>query len=194
MKYVSIDLETTGLDTSRCDILQFGAVIEDTENQLPIDELPTLNLLVGPPHSVGHYRAELGALVMNAKLIERIKNEGGIDPIEIEPRFVQFVEEHLDKDYYISLGPPPLVNLAGKNFNTFDRHFLNELHWDWSQYHRRVLDPAMLWWRPEEDESLPGMELCMERAGIKASDFGDGELHDAVTDAKIVIALVRAGR
>ena len=200
MKYVSIDLETTGLDPERCDILQFGAVIEDTENQLPYDELPTLNLLVGPPHPAGRYSAEVGALVMNAKLIERIQKEGSVKPGDIEPLFFLFVEEHLFKvpnehvpEVNYPLGERPQINLAGKNFNTFDRHFLDELHWNWSQYHRRVIDPAMLWWRPEEDETLPSTELCMERAGINPSDFGDGELHDAVTDAKIVIALVREG-
>ena len=192
MKYVSIDLETTGLDTRHCDILQFGAVIEDTENQLPYDELPTLNLLVGPPTD-GRYSAELGALVMNAKLIQRIRDEGGVDPIELESRFVTFLEENMFKDHDTPSGIPGPVNLAGKNFNTFDRQFLDELHWDWSNYHRRVIDPAMLWWRPEDDDALPNTEVCMRRARIRASDFGQEGLHDAVTDAKVVIALIREG-
>jgi DNA polymerase III epsilon subunit-like protein len=29
MKYVSIDLETTGLDEEKCQILEFGAAFED---------------------------------------------------------------------------------------------------------------------------------------------------------------------
>ena len=40
MRIVSIDTETTGLDYDTCQILQVGAVIEDTINVRPLDELP----------------------------------------------------------------------------------------------------------------------------------------------------------
>ena len=43
MKYISIDIETTGLDPENCQILSIGAVIEDTLNQLPFEELPTFH-------------------------------------------------------------------------------------------------------------------------------------------------------
>jgi len=39
MKYISIDVETTGIDREKCQILSIGAVIEDTENIKPIKDL-----------------------------------------------------------------------------------------------------------------------------------------------------------
>ena len=46
MKYVSIDLETTGLEKDRYQILSFGAIIEDTENKLPLTEIPKFHAAI----------------------------------------------------------------------------------------------------------------------------------------------------
>jgi oligoribonuclease len=68
MKYVSIDIETTGLDRDLCSILSIGAVIEDTSNPLPIDELPRFHVAI---KRNGFY-GEPTALTMNAGLIGAI--------------------------------------------------------------------------------------------------------------------------
>jgi oligoribonuclease len=66
MKYVSIDIETTGLDIETCQVLSIGAVIEDTENIKPLVDLPTFHGVIlarqlsGQPY----------ALNMNKDLIE----------------------------------------------------------------------------------------------------------------------------
>lgn len=69
MKYVSIDLETTGLETENHQVLSIGAVIEDTLNtHVKVEDLPTFhgvivhNELTGSPF----------ALNMNRDLIEKI--------------------------------------------------------------------------------------------------------------------------
>jgi len=69
MKYVSIDLETTGLETDNHQVLSIGAVIEDTLNpHIKVEDLPTFhgiilhNELTGSPF----------ALNMNRDLIEKI--------------------------------------------------------------------------------------------------------------------------
>ena len=49
MKYVSIDIETTGLDPETCQTIQIGAGIEDTNNPLPIEDLPRFKCLVEHP-------------------------------------------------------------------------------------------------------------------------------------------------
>jgi oligoribonuclease len=70
MKYVSIDLETTGLETENHQILSIGAVIEDTlDTRINVEDLPTFhgvivhNELTGSPF----------ALNMNRDLIEKIQ-------------------------------------------------------------------------------------------------------------------------
>ena len=43
MKYVSIDIETTGLHEDECDIIEFGAVIDDLRVMAPISKLPVFH-------------------------------------------------------------------------------------------------------------------------------------------------------
>ena len=64
MPYVSIDIETTGLDPETCQILEIGAVLDDWTK--PIDELPVYHRLVYHKE----YRGSAYALAMNANLLE----------------------------------------------------------------------------------------------------------------------------
>lgn len=68
MKYVSIDIETTGLDPENCQILSIGAVIEDTNNQVPIEDLPSFHVAILRQRIEG----EPYALNMNRDLIQDI--------------------------------------------------------------------------------------------------------------------------
>ncbi len=64
---------------------------------------------------------------------------------------------------------PITINVAGKNFGTFDKLFLQELPW-WQKLIRtrqRVLDPAILLVDWIGDKSLPNLTQCKERAGIR---------------------------
>jgi oligoribonuclease len=40
MKYLSLDIETTGINSETCQILSIGAIIEDTELKLDYDKIP----------------------------------------------------------------------------------------------------------------------------------------------------------
>ena len=64
MKYVSIDIETTGINKDFCDIIEFGAIIEDTENQKSYDQSPKFHRYLKPPRPEG-YRGELYAINMH---------------------------------------------------------------------------------------------------------------------------------
>ena len=68
MRYISIDIETTGLDPETCQILSIGAVIEDTLNQLPFEDLPKFHGVIKRENVSG----SLFALNMNRDLIETI--------------------------------------------------------------------------------------------------------------------------
>ena len=68
MKYVSIDIETTGLDPETCQIIQIGAVIEDTENPVPVENLPSFKCLVEHPQ----YTGSPFALVMNRDILAQL--------------------------------------------------------------------------------------------------------------------------
>jgi DNA polymerase III epsilon subunit-like protein len=68
MRYISLDIETTGLDPQTCQILSIGAVIEDTNKILPIEELPKFHAVIKRESVYG----SLFALNMNKDLIETI--------------------------------------------------------------------------------------------------------------------------
>ena len=68
MKYVSIDLETTGLSHERNQILTFSGIVEDTSRKLPFDECPKLNVYVLHEELIG----SPFALNMNSKIVASI--------------------------------------------------------------------------------------------------------------------------
>jgi DNA polymerase III epsilon subunit-like protein len=218
MKYVSIDIETSGLDHEKNCVLSIGAIIEDTENKLPFEDCPKFNAVILQREIVGSPRA----ITMNKDLIAMIGEYlEGTD----ETRFMmdthtdyQFLEkEDVVKEFYWWLEKngywqsnnsngyvtvddgylkptingntkPITINVAGKNFGTFDKLFLQQLPW-WQKLIRtrqRVLDPAILFVDWKNDESLPSLTICKQRAGIEGV-----VTHDALEDAWDVIETLR---
>jgi len=70
MKYISIDVETTGLDPENCQILSIGAVIEDTLNPLPFEELPKFHGVIKRENVTG----SIFAINLNKDLIQAMKD------------------------------------------------------------------------------------------------------------------------
>ena len=178
MPYVSIDIETTGLDPATCQTLEMGAVVDDWKT--PIDQLPrfrrvlTYETVTGSPY----------AMALNADLLKQIANPQSdfCKPEELGEQFAAWIRANgLD---------PMHLQAAGKNFASFDMQFLNRLS-GFAQvvkFRHRVLDPAILHWRPLEDDKLPDSKTCYERAGL------DNKVaHTAVEDALAVVRLVRLG-
>jgi hypothetical protein len=83
---------------------------------------------------------------------------------------------------------PITINVAGKNFGTFDKLFLQQLPW-WQKLIRvrqRILDPGILFVDWKNDESIPSLFTCKERAGVEGI-----VTHNALEDAWDVIELLR---
>jgi hypothetical protein len=83
---------------------------------------------------------------------------------------------------------PITINVAGKNFATFDMLFLKQLPW-WQKLikiRQRVLDPAILVVDWKNDMSLPNLKQCKERTGIEGI-----VTHNALEDAWDVIEVMR---
>jgi hypothetical protein len=80
------------------------------------------------------------------------------------------------------------LTVAGKNFGTFDKLFLEKLP-RWNQVFKirqRIIDPTILFTDWENDEALPNLTTCKERAKT-----GGAVTHDAIQDAWDVIELMR---
>jgi len=214
MKYVSIDIETSGLDSTKHQILSIGAIIEDTKKKLPFDEIPTFNAIVlqrditGSPY----------ALTLNKDIIEQMGNylerrETTIFPpdyvfLEKEEVVIAFyrflfrnglgdhefkIDENIEVIDGVSYTPiarakPIKINVAGKNFGTFDKLFLDQLP-RWKQLIRvkqRIIDPSPYYCDWDNDEVLPSLQQCKDRAGITGTVS-----HTALEDAWDVIQVLR---
>lgn len=222
MKYLSIDIETTGLDSENNQILSVGVIIEDTDKKLPLVEIPKFHCAIVREE----LRGSLFALNMNKDLIETINHwdvskEDTRKEIEEKTgmifckeeevcehlfRFL-FVNSMLDKSLYefntnsvvqiidsksypliTRVNRPSHLNIAGKNFGTFDKLFLEKLP-RWKQLFKvrqRIIDPTLLFTDWKNDESLPSLTVCKERANT-----GGEVTHDAIEDAWDVIQLLR---
>ncbi len=195
MKYVSIDLETTGLDSEKNQILEFGAVLEDTNNILPIDQLPSFHAYI--THPGGNITGNVFALNLNAGIIEKLKNQKELEeqynfvPVEdLAERFLFWLSQYgfetkTNKD---GVTYSETINVAGKNFSSFDKLFLNKVpnFNKLIKIRHRVIDPSVLFVDWKNDDSMPSLDDCKKRAGI------DGVVaHLAIDDAKDVIAVLR---
>lgn len=204
MKYISIDIETTGLDPEKCDVLSIGAIIEDSANPLPYEECPKFHAAILRHELNGSPRA----ITMNADLIASIgsymepKTETTRAELEASTGMTFWYPETVVQAFYRFLyengiaespeipnnGKAVTINCAGKNFGTFDKLFLERLP-RWKQCIRisqRILDPAILFVDWKEDNTLPNLNLCKERAGINGL-----VTHNALEDAWDVIEVLR---
>ncbi len=197
MKYVSIDIETTGLSPEKCQILQIGAIIEDTSNPLPYEDLPKFNCIVEHPE----YSGQPTALNMNSwifDILSKMENlnkedrlnyrkEHNIIPIGLVTRSFQMwlMDNGLIPDF---INEPVKITVAGKNFASFDLQFLKQLpSWGSSvQVRQRIIDPAVMVIDWNTDQTLPNLNTCLSRLDLP------GEVsHDALADAWDVIRVMR---
>lgn len=190
--YVSIDLETTGLDPQACQILEFGAVI-DIDGETSIDDLPYFRRVLR--HKEIH--GEPFAIQMNAKIIhqiatgklpatEQLSASDMIDrlcpPADVVNEFMGFLIQN-------GIDPSKGFQPAGKNFASFDKPFLEFQMPGWKDKIRmkhRTVDPGNLYWNIGQ-EIIPDTKTCYERAMLDPT-----VAHTAVEDAKGVVLLVRA--
>lgn len=185
MRYCSIDIETTGLDHSYCQMIEFGAVIDDLSDPKPYSELPKFHCYILRDRYVG----EPYALSMHAEIFKQIaKREQPwqyVIPEHLPGKFAEFaaanglIEKHKCTE----------INVVGKNFAKFDLRFLENDKFDQSAAYRmchRNLDPGSMYFDPRIDKKPPSSADCMKRARL------DGEVaHTALEDAMMVVKLIR---
>lgn len=194
MKYVSIDIETTGLNPNSCDILEFAAVLDDLRNPLPLDKLPRYRSYILKET----YRGEPYALGMHPQIFKKIaKVEKGANAYIDEDGAFFFGENDLMfsfQNFLTANGYEPnkegkiAITVAGKNVANFDLPFLRANIQEWAdiQVRHRTIDPAILYFDPTIDDQLPDSKTCMERAGIPGP-----VAHTALEDALVIVQLIR---
>lgn len=183
-KFVSIDIETTGLDLG-VDILEVAMVVH-TDLTTPILRLPSLVVRIEPRPVIG----DLFAFNMNKQLISEII--GKVNPFPSDVDFYQVegyanaygpIVEFLRKHFSQLKKIVP----AGKNVMGFDMPLLNEkFNGIKNLFSHRGLDPGPLYYSPLEDEVPPSLSECKVRTG-----YPDSVTHRALDDARDVVFVLR---
>ena len=220
MKYVVIDLETTGVPgkdgtIEELQIIEFGAIIEDTNNPLAWDDIPKYNKIIAHEQ----YTGGAFAINMNARIFEVLAkrenfrrgeeremydNAHGVISInELANDFFQFLTPHLAKPLDESeldefdkalvkmnmfKQAPLTITPAGKNFDAFDRNFIKLIP-KWDSYVRlrhRTIDPTSMYIDWHNDDAPPGLGDCLNRAGIIKQ-----VTHKAVEDCWDTLEVIR---
>lgn len=180
MKYVSVDIETTGLNPNKDQILMVAMLVEDTKLKLPREELPTFACYV--KHE--RYEGDAFALWMNSWIFEKLAKGNAEYPIYradwTEPwntwnsRALDFLRQHFGDKKVVA---------AGKNFGKFDLQFFPSALQN--KFSHRSIDPGSIFvdWDLDELQSLGDIK--------KKLNIEKEVSHNAVDDAWDVIQVLR---
>jgi oligoribonuclease len=173
MRYLSIDVETTGLDPARCQMIELAMVLEDS-NARPREHVKQLPFFVEQVRYPAYYW-EAFALGMHFKgeLLNTLVEEAENVPILSD--VVKHALEWLSK---FDISPASKITVAGKNFAAFDRLFIPPAILEC--FERRVIDAGsvLIDWREQRLKSLG------ELSHIEVA-------HEALDDARTVIEVLR---
>lgn len=187
--YLSLDLETTGLNPEICQIIEVGGVLETWDR--PVEELPGFSFLVRHPA----YYVEPVAAMMNAEILTQLY--AGAPRAVVPSHVMATIREFLNKHLPAIFDPPEhekqprnRIAVAGKNFGSFDVQFLKRLpgYGSTVNFGHRHLDPGTLYYDPFIDDVPPSTEQCFGRAGMGYNPNGK---HRAEEDARDVVHLIR---
>jgi len=175
--YVSIDIETTGLNPDTCQVLEVGAVINFPAK--PLLECPTFRACVKHEVITGTARA----LQMNSRLLDEIADGGGEWEGDAGVRFHEWLKEHLP----IGDLTENYIHALGKNVDTFDLLFLDRIStWPSWLFHYRSCDVGSMYSTSEGISGLGELEdELADRLKIP------GKPHEALYDARVALALAR---
>lgn len=193
--YISLDIETTGVDREKCEILEIGWVLDNGIGR--IDDLIKRNFIIKRKNiSYG----EIFALDMNARIFKALKDNHPdvTEADDIANQLLEDVQEcsrlalQWDKDHFINKDDKQnkKIQFAGKNFSSFDSQFLDpfmRLHTITDYFklvQHRALDVGPMY--AEEFGYVPSLdEIAARHLNGKVVN------HKAVDDAMMVVNLIR---
>lgn len=183
MKYVSIDIETTGLSPQEHDIVEFGAVCDDLTVDKPIEQLAKFHCYFVK----SNYAGSPFALSMHPQIFKRIAKRTKPYKYVGAMKFGNLFKQFLLKNGYEGKRQKVCITAAGKNFASFDLQFLLAKT-DIARHIKighRIIDPSILFLQ-KGDEKLPATSECKKRMQLEET-----VAHTAIEDAIDVIKMVR---
>jgi oligoribonuclease len=186
MKYFAIDIETTGLDPEKHQIIQVAMIYGDTEKIEVINKMPYMVCRVQHEQ---YCFADSPAWVM--KNFGMIMSDGYGSVIHAR-ELMHVVEQFIIK----YAGREGKITLAGKNLYALDLPFLDKHGAKWrmnakqryaieERRHKRVIDLGSMYMCDLPGEALPDMEQITKRIV-----WTNTNVHDAYADAQAVVAAI----
>lgn len=182
MKYLSIDIEATGLAQDDY-IIEFGMVPFDTETRTLELELARNYYIQCPSFESLRPRLDQWVVDHNRELITKAHKEG-MRISAFQGELEAYLSSDPVKKYFLNEKKEKII-LFGKSMNAIDLPFLNrDLGWNWMRkyFHHRVLDLS------STANTLIDMGImppaCSSGSGLM-NHLGMGEVaHTALADAK----------
>jgi len=165
MKYISIDIETTGLDPEKHQILEFAAVYDDLEQS----KLLKFHRLI----YWEDYVINRDCLKLHEELLKEIRDKAA----HFETIIIEQLASHFGS-WLARIGSGDGYNVAGKNFAGFDGLFLKKIP-SFPKWHHRVIDVGSMYLEADI-QRLPGLGEITGAAG-----------HRALPDALAVVTAIR---
>jgi len=169
--YLSLDIETTGLDRQRSHVLQLAAVYDNGKDP---GDLPTFNKVIKWP-IITH--GEEYAMNLNKDLLLRAFNNQDI--VSIQQARTDF-SNWLDK-----VQPNGRFTAAGKNIQGFDMPILQNPvnQFNFKRFLHRALDPGSMF--TDDFDHIPTLDEINSLTGRNQVS------HDALDDAWDIVYAVR---
>lgn len=191
MRYLSFDLEATGLEEDAL-IIEFAMVPFDTETKEIEHKLSKHFYIKCPSFESLEPKLNEWVKVNNKSLIETAHKEG-ITLIDFKTAFEKYLNSSEIKSYF---GEGKIV-LFGKSISAIDLPFLNrDLGWEWmnKHFHHRNLDLSCF--------TLGLIDMGLLKKGmdsgqalmdhLKMGEVSHTALEDAVSTAKMYLKLLSA--
>ena len=179
MKYLSFDIEATGLNED-CLMIEFAMIPFDAEKKELNESLARTYFIKCPTFEELKPRLDPWVIEHNETLIKKAHSEG----VELKD-FKTFLQEYLESDEVRKYFGNQKITLFGKSMSAIDLPFLNrDLGWDFMRkyFQHRQLDLSGLAYGLMDVGLLP---KGMESGSQMMKYLGMGEVaHTALEDAR----------
>jgi len=186
MKYLSIDIEATGLNEDDL-IIEFAAIPFDSQAGTLEESLALHTYIKCPSFESLRSRLDPWVIEHNEKLIRKSHSQG-IAISQFKEELENFLEHPNVRKYFFGENFNPKrdkIILFGKSLNAIDLPFLNrDLGWDFmrTHFHHRVLDLSSVAYAYVDELRLP--ENCRSGSGLMNYLVMGEVCHTALEDAK----------
>lgn len=179
MRYLSIDIEATGLKENDL-VIEFAAIAFDSLSRKIYEELSYHTYVQCPTFETLEPQLDTWVKDHNQELINKAHHQGK-NHIQWKNEMEQFLNDTKIKNFFHN----EKIVLFGKSMNAIDLPFLNrDMGWDWMRkyFSHRTVDFTGTCYNLMDLGLLP--KDC-ERGSVIMKFLGMGEVaHDALSDAK----------